>query len=68
MEKRIGVPAWNRVVICNRKDMLLGDYLIDRYPERLNSDDFMGTVLHFGEEPFKTWEEVLTYFSRLGGQ
>ena len=68
VEKRIGVPAWNRVGICNRKDMLLGDYLIDRYPERLNSDDFMGTVLHFGEEPFKTWEEVLTYFSRLGGQ
>lgn len=68
VEKRLGVPAWNRVVICNRKDMLLGDYLIDRYPERLNSDDFMGTVLHFGEEPFKTWEEVLTYFSRLGGQ
>lgn len=48
--------------------MLLGDYLIDRYPERLSTDDFMGTVLHFGEEPFKTWEEVLTYFSRLGGQ
>lgn len=68
VEKRLGVPAWNRVVIANKKDMLLGDYLIDRYPERLGTDDFMGTVLHFGEEPFKTWEEVLTYFSRLGGQ
>ncbi len=68
VEKRIGVPAWDRVIVSNRKDMLLGDYLIDRYPERFGTGDFMGTVLHFGEEPFKTWEEVLTYFDRLGGQ
>ncbi len=68
VEKKLGVPAWNRILVSNKKDMLLGDYLIDRYPERLSTSDFMGTVLHFGEEPFKTWEEVLTYFDRLGGQ
>lgn len=68
VERKLGVPAWDRVIVSNRKDMVLGDYLIDRYPERLGTDDFMGTVLHFGEEPFKTWEEVLTYFDRLGGQ
>ena len=68
VEKKLGVPAWNRIIVTNRKDMVLGDYLIDRYPERLATEDFMGTVLHFGEEPFKTWEEVLTYFERLGGQ
>ncbi len=68
IESKIGVPAWNRVVIANKKDLVLGDYLIDRYPERLSTGDFMGTVLHFGEDPFKTWEEVLTYFDRLGGQ
>ena len=68
VEKKLGVPAWNRIIVTNRKDMVLGDYLIDRYPERLATGDFMGTVLHFGEEPFKTWEEVLTYFERLGGQ
>ena len=68
VEKKLGVPAWNRIIVTNRKDMVLGDYLIDRYPERLATEEFMGTVLHFGEEPFKTWEEVLTYFERLGGQ
>ncbi len=68
IESKIGVPAWNRVVIANKKDLVLGDYLIDRYPGRLSTGDFMGTVLHFGEDPFKTWEEVLTYFDRLGGQ
>lgn len=64
----IGVPAWNRVIVANRKDMVLGDYLIDRHPDRLGAGDFMGTVLHFGEDPFRTWDEVLTYFDRLGGQ
>lgn len=68
VEKKIGVPAWDRIIVSNRKDMLLGDYLLDRYPERLGTSDFMGTVLHFGEDPFKTWEDVLTYFDRLGGQ
>lgn len=68
IEGHIGVPAWNRVVVAARKDMVLGDYLIDRYPDRNHSDDFMGTVLHYGEEPFRTWEEILTYFERLGGQ
>lgn len=68
VEKHIGAPAWNRVIISSHKDMILGDYLIDRHPERLSAEDFMGTVLHFGEEPFRTWEDVLTYFDRLGGQ
>ena len=68
VERTLGVPAWNRTIVCNRKDLLLGDYIIDRYPERLGTENFMGTVIHFGEEPFKTWEEVITYFDRLGGQ
>lgn len=68
VERRLGVAAWDRVLVSNKKDMILGDYLIDRYPDRLYTDSFMGTVLHFGEDPFRTWEEVLTYFDRLGGQ
>lgn len=64
----LGVPAWNRIIVSNRKDMVLGDYLIDRYPERLGAEDFMGTVLHFGEDPFRTWEDVTAYFDQLGGQ
>ena len=68
VERHLGVPAWNRVIVSNRKDIVLGDYLIDRYPERLGTSDFMGTVLHFGEDPFRTWEDVMTFFDRLGGQ
>jgi hypothetical protein len=28
----------------------------------------MGTLIHFGSDTFKTWEDVLLFFSRLGGQ
>ncbi len=67
-EKHMGVHAWDRVTISPRKDLIFGDYLIDGRAEENGTQDFMGTVLEFGKEPFKSWDEVLTYFDRLGGQ
>ena len=63
-DERIGVSIYNRFIISGHKEMLLGDYLIDTKV----SEDFMGTSLCFGKDPFKTWRDVLTYFERLGGQ
>ena len=60
----IGVPAWNRVLVGNHFFLLMGDYLLTR----TDCDDFMGTVLKFGEDPLRTWADVLTFFERLGGQ
>ena len=67
-ETNIGVPVWDRVEICNHKNLILADYLIDAEPELNGGQDFMGTLIQFGSDTFKTWEDVLTYFSRLGGQ
>ena len=67
-ESNLGVPVWNRVMICNHKNLQLGDYLIDAEPEVNCGQDFMGTLIHFGSDSFKTWEDVLEFFSRLGGQ
>ncbi|MBR1927730.1 MAG: esterase [Bacteroidales bacterium] len=67
-EKNLGVPVWNRVEICNHKNLLLGDYLIDADPDSNDGRDFMGTLIHFGSDTFKTWEDILAFFSRLGGQ
>ena len=67
-ENNLGVPVWDRVSICGHKQLLLGDYLIDAEPELNGGQDFMGTLIHFGSDSFKTWEDVLTFFSRLGGQ
>ena len=59
---------WNRVTVSNHKNLLLGDYLIDADPDSFGGRDFMGTLIQFGSDAFKTWEDVLTFFSRLGGQ
>ena len=60
----IGVPAWNRVLVGNHPELLMGDYLLSRQ----GCDGFLGTVLKFGEDPFRTWADVQTFFDRLGGQ
>lgn len=64
LEKYIGVPAWGHTVFTNQRHLLYGDYLIETSPTR----DAMATAIAFGSEQFKTWEAVLEYFERLGGQ
>lgn len=68
VERNIGVAAWNRVIIGNHKDLLMGDYLIDAHPDKFAGEDFLGTVIPFASEHFKTWEDVVTYFDRLQGK
>ena len=60
----IGVPAWGHTIFTNRRDLLYGDYLISRTKE----GDTMATLLHYGSDTFKTWDDIIEYFSRLGGQ
>ena len=64
MERHVAVPAHDHVVFTNRRDMLLGDYLIDIDPAK----NFMGARIAFGSDEMKTWEDVIVYFERLGGQ
>ena len=67
VEQYINVPAWGRIVFGNQKQLLMGDYLID--PTDANgAADFMGTRIRLGDETFKTWDEVIDFFQRLGGQ
>lgn len=63
----LGVAAYDRLVLTNRKDLLYGDYLIDALPEN-GSADFMSTRIEFGSETFRTWDDIIEYFGRLGGQ
>jgi len=60
----IGVPAWRHTIITWRRDLLYGDYLISKQKE----GDTMATLLEYGSDTFKTWEDIIEYFSRLGGQ
>lgn len=66
-EDVVNVPAWQHLVFTNRKDLIYGDYLIDPSDE-YGAADFMGTLIKFGSDTFKTWEGIIEFFSRLGGQ
>ncbi len=65
--ENLGVAAYNRLILTNHKNLLYGDYLIDALTTN-GSTDFLGTRIPFADDTFKTWEEVIEYFARLGGQ
>ncbi len=60
----IGVPAWHHAVYTHRRDLLYGDYLVSKRQE----GDLMATLLEYGSDTFKTWDDIIEYFSHLGGQ
>ena len=64
LEEFINVPAWHHTIYTYRRDLLYGDYLISGQKE----GDTMATLIAFGSDTFKTWEDIIAYFSRLGGQ
>ncbi len=64
MEDIFDAPAYNHVIFTNQPQLLMGDYLIDT----ADCDNFMGTTIRLGSESFKTWEQIIEYFDRLGGQ
>lgn len=77
VEEYINAPAWNHIIFTNRPEMLMGDYLIrgkkqevrgKRQEVRGEEHDFFGTVLYYGKDELKTFEDVITFFERLGGQ
>ncbi len=69
LEEYINVPAWRHTVYTYRRDLLYGDYLIrDKRYEIRDKGDYMATLLEYGSDTFKTWDDLIDYFSHLGGQ
>ena len=66
LQQYIAVPAHDHVVFTNQPQLLYGDYFV--LPDIAFGADFMGAVLRLGSDEFKTWEDILVYFERLGGQ
>jgi predicted esterase YcpF (UPF0227 family) len=64
LEEYINVPAWRHTIYTPRRDLLYGDYLISSTKD----GDTMATRLEYGSDTFKTWEDILAYYSHLGGQ
>jgi 5'(3')-deoxyribonucleotidase len=62
LEKRYGVLAKKRLILTNRKDLAIGDFLID---DRLKngSEKFKGKFIHFGTKSFPDWDSVVKYLN-----
>lgn len=60
VEKYFGEMARKRLILTHRKDLQIGDYLVDDRI-RHGSDSFRGEFIHFGKHPFPTWKETLGY-------
>ena len=60
IDKHFGEAAEKRLILTHRKDLNMGEYLID---DRLRNgvDKFTGEHIHFGQKGFETWAEVLEY-------
>ena len=69
LEEYINVPAWRHTIYTYRRDLLYGDYLIEKQEAgSKEQDNSLATVIEFGSDTFKTWDDIIEYFSRLGGQ
>lgn len=64
VENVFSAPAWGQLLFANQLQLLYGDYLISAD----ETDEFLGTAIRFGSDEFKTWEEIICFFDRLGGQ
>ena len=63
LQEYIGVPAWRHTILTPRRDLLYGDYLISQQKE----GDTMASLLEYGSDDFKTWDDVMTFFERIKG-
>lgn len=60
VEKHLGEHAFKRLMTSHRKDLHIGDYLID--DRTLNgAGEFGGEHIHFGTPDFPNWDAVVEY-------
>ena len=65
-EEYLSTPAHDHLMFTNALNLIYGDYLITT--QGADKDQFMGTTIEIGSDEFKTWEEIIVFFDRLGGQ
>lgn len=60
IDKHFGKAAEKRLILTHRKDLNIGDYLIDDRT-RNGAGEFTGEHIHFGTPKFASWDAVLLY-------
>lgn len=61
VEEHFGELATKRLILTHRKDLAIGDYLIDDRKAN-GAGEFTGVHIHFGTEHFPNWRKVREWF------
>ena len=60
VSKYLGNKAHKRLILCNHKNLLRGDILIDDRTAN-GAGEFQGELIQFGTEKFPNWQQTLKY-------
>jgi 5'(3')-deoxyribonucleotidase len=60
VEQHLGERGRKRLILTHRKDLAIGDYLVDDRT-RHGAGDFRGRHIHFGQGEFPDWPAVVRF-------
>ena len=61
VKKYLGKNGYKRLILSHHKNLNAGDYLIDDRTKN-GADKFKGEHIHFGQDQFPAWDQVLEFF------
>ena len=64
VQKNLGKFAHKRLILSHRKDLLMGDFLIDDRTKN-GAGEFKGELIQFGTEKFPNWSVVFEYLNQI---
>ncbi len=65
VEKHFNYEFTKKLIICSNKSLLKGDILIDDNIYGKGQDQFEGELIHFGNETYNNWEDIMTYLTGI---
>jgi 5'-nucleotidase len=60
IKRYLGESARKKLILTHRKDLAIGDYLIDDRPDN-GANKFKGEWIHFGQGKYPDWQAVMSY-------
>lgn len=60
IEQQFGNEINRRLILTHRKDLIIGDILIDDRPNN-GAKNFQGEWIHFGSKDFPDWNSIIKY-------
>ena len=68
-EKRLWIENYfdldfaRKLIIATNKSLLKGDFLIDDHNTGRGQENFGGTLLQFGTDPYNDWASIIAFFT-----